>query len=244
MALLEMESAARPALPELIAALGSTGGDVRRGAAKVLGGLGIESARALAAEIDRAESRIDRAAAAAALSLIIERVRGQVLYRPETSTAAFDQAVHALLDVVLPPLVELLASSDAGVRREAGRALAQLGPLAAPPLLKSLEHENADVRSSAAEALVRMERYLPDPSPWPANVEGLKQHLVAPLAEAMRQPRFETRLAAIRASEALSLGPYAAELVPLLTAALEDEDASIRRYAAQALSDIQRKPPK
>jgi HEAT repeat protein len=240
LALLELRADARAALGELIAALGHASPDVRRAAAKVLGGLGIEAARAIQAEVERPESAVDRAAAAAALGQIVDQVREQLLYAPETEAAAFDQAVQALREVVLPPLEKLLASADEGVRREAGWSLARLGPLAAPPLLSAAQSEDAGLRAGAAEALARMEGYLPSDSPAPVNVAALKPQLVQPLLAAMRSDTPQTRLAAIRAAAALSLGGEAQPLVPLLTAALEDEDAAVRRYAAKALSDIRR----
>lgn len=239
LALEKLGGAARPAIDDLVPLLGSANNDVRRAAAKTLGGLGIEAARAVGKAVDSGSANIDGAAAATALGFIVERVREQVLYRPETPTPAFDQAVRALLAEVQPPLVALLASPDEAVRRQAGRALAQFGMLAVPALLRALESDNEAVRASAAEALVRVERHLPVGTP-PPNVAGLKKHLVPPLIEAMRSDWFDVRYGAIRVAAAISLGSEAAEMKPLLNEALEDEDAGIRRYAAQALADIRR----
>jgi HEAT repeat protein len=236
-ALDEVGDAARPAIEGLVHLLGSENPDVRRAASKTLAGLGFEAARAVRAAIEDPASGVNDAAAAVALGFVADRVRRQVLYPATTAGPDFNDAVRTLLDELAPPLVKLLESPDETVRREAGRALARFGPLSVPGLLTALGSNDKTVRSSAAEALIRVERYLPVDSPS-ANVEGLKKYLVRPLVDAIGSDRFEVRYGAIRAAAALNLGSEAEPMKPLLSKALEDEDAGIRRYAAQALASI------
>ncbi|MEQ8785009.1 MAG: HEAT repeat domain-containing protein [Pirellulaceae bacterium] len=229
---------ARPLIGELVAVLGSDNADARRAASKALGGLGDEAAKAVGEAINTPSASVDGAAAAAALGLHVDRVREQVLYRVETPAAAFNAAVRGVLDAVVPPLTKLLALPDEKVRLEAGRALARCGSLAVPALLTALQSDNEAMRTSAADALARLERYLPEDAAPNANLAGLNKFLVRPLTDAMRGESFEVRYGAIRAAAALRLGSEAAEMKPLLTEALEDEDAGIRRYAAQTLASI------
>jgi HEAT repeat protein len=236
-ALEEVGDAARPAVDQLVHLLGSDNPDVRRAASKTLGGLGFEAARAVRAAIEDPANGVNDAAAAVALGFVADHVRRQVLYSATAPAPDFNDAVRALLDELAPPLVKLLESPDETVRREAGRALARFGPLSVPGLLTALGSDDKTVRTSAAEALIRVERYLPVDSPS-ANVEGLKKYLVRPLVDAIGSETFELRYGAIRAAAALNLGSEADPMKPLLSKALEDEDAGIRRYAAQALASI------
>lgn len=155
---------------------------------------------------------------------------------------------------VAQTLVALLADPQPEVRRSAAMSLGKLGLAeAAGPLIGALEDPDAGVRASSAEALgalgdqVRDRAALPlvgrlrDPSDavklaasralWTI---GGTQAVVEVVAESLRDPEAETRLAA-----ALALGGLEARSAfPDLVAALRDVDGRVRQAALAALGEL------
>jgi HEAT repeat protein len=123
-----------------------------------------------------------------------------------------------------PALVELLASKDARLRRDAARSLGDSGYRDAVPALEKLAGtaaEPEDVRLHAAVAAARME-----------SVEALKV-----LAELAKSQQAETRSRAI-----FALGKHGGvKQAPVIAQALTDADRDVREDAVAALRHIEKK---
>jgi HEAT repeat protein len=123
-----------------------------------------------------------------------------------------------------PALVELLASKDGRLRRDAARSLGDSGYRDAVPALEKLAGtaaEPEDVRLHAAVAAARME-----------SAEALKV-----LAELAKSPQADTRSRAI-----FALGKYGGvKQTSVIAQALTDADRDVREDAVAALRHIEKK---
>ena len=239
MALAEIGPTAAPLAGELVGALEHEDADVRRAAASALGRQGLPAARLIQSELNEPHSEIDRIAAAAALGFIGDDLRRNAFYNNAASSQQFDAALAEVREILLPPLAAMLRLPAAEQRSAGSRSLAKLGSVAVPVLLDGLTSGQPEAQSAAAEALVRLEKYLPNAAQGSAPLASFQQSLTAQLVAALGHEQFEVRYSAVRILAALSLGKEAQAAVPLLNKALEDEDAGIRRYAAQALAEIE-----
>jgi HEAT repeat protein len=128
----------------------------------------------------------------------------------------------------LPVLAQGLADPDAAFRLASARALGQLGPVAAEALAAvaaTLADGSEPVRKAAAEGLPRI-----DPG-W------AEQPQVQQLARSLTE-RLRGRGEPAKQVEAEALVRFGAGAVPALTAALRDDDRTLREAAADLLGRI------
>ena len=241
MSLLQFGSQAAGALPDLILALGSPHPDVRRAAVTVLASLGTLAVDPIVAALEE-NSGVDPRAAADALGLILEDVRINTFYRPETTEAQLLEVAARLHSKVVPVLGRFLFDPQPEVRLSAARALARLGPSSVPVLLSALRSENPRAKQTALDALERLESYLPQGIPVSPGVERIKQQSLPALIETLKSHQPEVREAALRIFAALEIGSYGSQAAPLLRQFLRHEDPRVRRDAARALERIQEQP--
>jgi len=164
---------------------------------------------------------------------------------------------------VIPRLISALGDREAAVRRDAADSLWRVDgwlwePSVAPALIGRLGDPDLDVRERAAWGVLRistaghdLQKALPDlfeamarEDPplrdYIAEAVGRIGPAVLPrLVEALKDKR--PRLRAGVAYALYELGRMAAPAIPALRAALGDEDASVRKAAADALARIE--PP-
>jgi HEAT repeat protein/Uri superfamily endonuclease len=149
----------------------------------------------------------------------------------------------------IEPLARLLASSDAGARWWAARALAEVGGNGAvPPLVGVLADQDPDVRACAALALGRIGHgsaapavaaRLADDSAFVAGIAAdalqmIGEAAVGPLTEVLAYGDPHARLLAVRA-----LGRIRSQsAVGPLFGALEDSSYLVRYYAQEALEAL------
>jgi HEAT repeat protein len=138
-----------------------------------------------------------------------------------------------------PPLVTLLADPREEVRQAAGQALAEMGVLAVPLLLAPLGGGDATAREAAIETLIRIEDRLPPAERVSPPLSAFKSRLVAPLVERMSHPQAAVRAAAFRIFAQLAFGQEGNVAIPVLRKALRDENLAVRKYASQALRDLE-----
>ncbi len=141
--------------------------------------------------------------------------------------AAARNAVHALVEIgapALPALLDLVANGRTRARALAAFALGEL-PSRTDEVVAALAQAscdaNAAVRVNAVEAL---------------GLKGGHRYAVPALGTALSDPDEDVRFSA-----ALSLaqaGPAAAEAVPALLAALNDENRYVPGYAVEALERV------
>ena len=130
-----------------------------------------------------------------------------------TSVGAQQSGSEAAVDA----LIIALKDSDAGVRREAARALAQMDSRR-PALAASLSDSDPQIRASVASALGE----IGDASAVDALVAAVKDKVVD-----------------VRRRVVGALGEIGdARALDALTQALKDEDAGVRRAAASAIAEI------
>jgi len=153
---------------------------------------------------------------------------------PEDPGRVFSEVAWALARVsqkALPYVLDALRHQKAGVRLAAVRALklAERGDEASlVALLNGLKDENLTVRCAVAEAIASLAQPLKSPQQV--------SRFTAPLIEALED---EDRR--VRANSAKALGKLQAgtpEAITALTAALADEDYSLRTAATRALVEI------
>jgi HEAT repeat protein len=163
------------------------------------------------------------------LSFWVAQLRdGNIAERTESASVISEIAiVHGTehLESTIPLLVPCLDAAAPELRAAALRALEQLGPSAASagPRLIALLHNDptAEVRRRAGLALARI---LPtDPEVVAAEARALASDADAGVREAA-------------AVGLLSAGPVAEPYAPVLRSALGDTSASVRLFAAGALS--------
>jgi HEAT repeat protein len=129
----------------------------------------------------------------------------------------------------VPALVKLLTYAEEGTNYAAAYALGKIGPPAIdakPALQNGLQARNEIVRVACAWALARID---PECSETPPAVPVLMANLARP--EAM------TRLNA--AASLRCLGPQAAEALPALKEALNDDNELVREMAAEAIRIVE-----
>jgi HEAT repeat protein len=142
-----------------------------------------------------------------------------------------DSAVRALgkagvrsRAAVVPPLSEALKDDDKSVRRAAARALAEDLPLNdadLPILLGMLRQSDVEIQVEAARGLKKLG----------ASAKPAKSLLLAE----MHQGNVDLRRAAIAALAEVGVGK---DDVPVLEAALKDNDVEVRRHALEAASRL------
>jgi len=139
---------------------------------------------------------------------------------PVVRQAAAAEALGSLEDKkAAEPLLEASRSQHAGLRASAIEALGRIGAVdAVPVFLQALRDEQAGVRRAAAQALGKVG----DPS----AVDALLVRLVDPQEHALVRRS---------AAWALALMPLGPSQVQGLLPALEDPDAQVRWYVAEAL---------
>ena len=169
-----------------------------------------------------------------------------------TPEAALPQRIAEILvrfgNAAVIPLCAEVRNPDSEVRRMwAAEVLGWLGDReAAIPLIDALGDVNPEVRAKAAGALGKLaearaidrllEMLLSDPIPFVrtrvAQALGAIGHprVVDHLVQVLRDPEWWVRIRAIEALEQIGM-----ESAGILLAALEDEDAEVRRRAATAL---------
>jgi HEAT repeat protein len=163
--------------------------------------------------------------------------------------------------VEIPKLTDQLASGDLNTRREASLVLSQAGPAAkesVPALIKALGDADKQVWSNAISALANLG---PDAQEAvPALIQSLGRGngrererrqasmrsafalsrigaaAVAPLITVLQSGEAGSRAGAAKALG--GMGPIAAPAVPALMANLSNDEAEVRRAAADALGDI------
>jgi HEAT repeat protein len=147
-ALGELGSDARQAVPALVAALGRDDADTRRAAAAALGRIGPGAIPALLEVLTSGNKSFSPEPTATASS------------GPEpTTTRTRREAAEALGAIgipAIPALIEALGDPGPPVRRAAARALGRLGPAAkkaVPALLRTASDPQPEVRDTAAQAL-------------------------------------------------------------------------------------------
>jgi HEAT repeat protein len=156
-----------------------------------------------------------------ALEGLLDRARGTG--ERDLPDAELVEAIARAGLPALPRLQRALLDPDAGVRWHAAAALLRLGRAArgaAPALLLAMDDAVWTVRNAAGRALEEVA--------GPEDVEAL--------AHALGSPSSETRYHVARALG--RLGPRAAAAVPVLTAALRDEDWEVRMESVWALSAV------
>jgi len=128
-------------------------------------------------------------------------------------------------DAILP-LVRALSDEDETVGFAAGNSLRNAGQNTILPVLGDLLHSQNDrLRWNAA---VFLNEWGPDEAKKtvPVLIQALLRH---------SSRRFRAKAAVLLGQ----LGPEAKEAIPALTQALQDQDATVREAAAEALKKIQ-----
>jgi HEAT repeat protein len=238
MALGELGAAAEPALPDLVAALNHSQADVRRAAGDVLVRLGRPALEPVAQRMQQAPLAAPQTAAFV-LGRTIAEVRREIFDKPAPDPAVFGAATMTVVRQAAPPLVTLLADPREEVRQAAGQALAEMGLLAVPLLLAPLGGGDATAREAAIETLIRIEDRLPPGERVSPPLAAFKSRLVAPLVERMSHPQAAVRAAAFRIFAQLAFGQEGNVAIPVLRKALRDENLAVRKYASQALRDLE-----
>jgi len=219
-------------IPILIQVLGDDDSRVRRNVASALVRIGRPAVASLAAALE-GHNPIVRKNAAGILGRIGPAAKEAV---PDLEKALHDddrafcwtvkQALLKIKTVTVESLVASLDDKNAIVRKNASRALGDMGDKAAvavPALIRCLDDDKMPVRKNAAFALAKI---------------GLPA--LDPLAAALKSPRPR-----IRKNAAFSLGemgPAAARAVPSIRQLLEDPDKKVRWCADSALQKIRGAP--
>lgn len=231
------------ALPELLKLLDDPEAKNHHLAIKAIGLLAGQTDKALPALIDCLRNRdpIARAAAAATLGNIEPRTKEiaaglrdalkdsdpQVRLSAGRSLRLFSGAESGF---AVTTLMELLASDEAEIRREAALALAEFGPSAKaslPPLHKLLSDRDPRVRNAVSWASARITASTAS--------RGTVVALMVTLRD--RDPRAREDAARLLGN----LGPDAREAIDALRDARQDDVESVRAAAAEALGKIQRR---
>ncbi len=157
--------------------------------------------------------------AAEAVPLLISALHDT--YEPVRLNAAY--ALGAIGEPAVPKLIETLGAENEQTRRMAAYALGAVGEPAVPALSEALGHAEDTVRVEAAYAL--------------AQIGGSAHKAVRALMECARDNVVEVRRNSVDAFG--SIGPAAAEAVPVLTEMLaSDDDEQVRFDAALALAQL------
>lgn len=229
--------AAAPAAPDLIAALDHPDADVRRAAGSALVGLGPSYFEPVAQRLAQGELR-SPAAAVYVLGQLLKQLRQTTFYAPQMDMQQLAAASRPALRVAVPALVRLLGQADLELRQTTVQALAETGLLAAPALLQALSADDPALRLAAMDALARLEDHLPETTSAGSAMAVFKARLTPRLVELMKHADPQVRRAAFRAFAGFSLGADGRAAEPLLRGALRDPDLAIRRYAFEALRQL------
>lgn len=237
MALGQIGPAAQRVLPRVVAALDHPQSDVRRAAADVLVRWGPSVIEPVAGRIQQDSLRWP-APAAYVLGEVAGELRETVFYRDQIERKEFAAAAQSVLQFAAPALIRLLSDPREPVRQAAQRSLAQMGMLAAPLVADLLDHQDAAVRMAASQTLVQIETFLPSGTAWNEPLEALRNHLLNRLVRQMNQDDPDARAVAFRAFASIDFGDQGRSALPLLRRGLKDENLAVRRYAAQALREV------
>jgi HEAT repeat protein len=213
----QLGGGAAPAVPALIAGLSDRDAEVRREIAEVLYRIGAPAhlaVPALLANLNDPDKGV-RAAAAWALSvakpdpkLAMPALIANLRAGPERRCLVAVNALAALGEPAVPPLIELLNVKDEPLRARAASALGEIGPPARgaiPALIELLRLPDRETRENVATALA-----------------GIGPEAVEPLTQALRDRDPKVRGGAAFALE--KLGAQAKPAIPALVAALSDPD--------------------
>ncbi len=237
MALGQIGPAAQRVLPRVVAALDHPQSDVRRASADILvrwGPLVIEPV----ARLIQQDSLRWPAPAAYVLGEIAGDLRDSVFYRDRIDQKEFAETAQPVVQSAAPALIRLLSDPREPVRQTAQRSLAQMGLLAAPLITDLLDHQDAALRLAAAQTLVQIEAFLPPDTVSNEPLDALRRNLLKRLVRQMDQDDPDARAVAFRAFASIDFGDRGRSALPLLRRALKDENLAVRRYAAQALREV------
>ena len=237
MALGQIGPAAQRVLPRVVAALDHPQSDVRRAAADLLARWGPLVIEPVAGRIQQGSLRWP-APAAYVLGEVSGDLRETVFYREGIDRAEFAATAQPVLQFAAPALIRLLSDPREPVRQTAQRSLAQMGLLAAPLVTDLLDNQDAAVRMAAAQTLVQIEAFLPPDTVSNESLEALRRNLLNRVVRQMEQDDPDTRAVAFRAFASIDFGDQGRSALPLLRRALKDENLAVRRYAAQALREV------
>jgi HEAT repeat protein len=229
---------AREAVPELVRALDDRDRQVWFYAVSALARIGPAASEAVPALIAQLEDggeaqRSYRAAYALgmigepALPALGEALRGDSRRRRLGAAKALSW-MGAAAAPLLPDLDRLLREGADEEIAAAAEALSGMGEAAVPTLTAALASGGPRVRGGAAPALRRAAAAGPSAAARAAIREGL--------GKALGDSEAEVRVAAVLGLS--SLEGDAGELVPLLTARLEDPDAEVKKAAEVALFNL------
>ncbi len=237
MALGQIGPAAQRVLPRVVAALDHPQSDVRRAAADLLVRWGPLVIEPVAGRIQQGSLRWP-APAAYVLGEVSGDLRETVFYREGIDRAEFAAAAQPVLQFAAPALIRLLSDPREPVRQTAQRSLSQMGLLAAPLVTDLLDNQDAAVRWAAAQTLVQIEAFLPPGTVSNESLDALRRNLLNRVVRQMEQDDPDTRAVAFRAFASIDFGDQGRSALPLLRRALKDENLAVRRYAAQALREV------
>lgn len=233
-ALCRLGREAAPAVPDLVKAMRDEDAQVRAAAVRSLGAVGpaaLEAVPALTAALEDEKWSDDRIAVAEALARVGPNpdVAASVKRWLKDGGPRRVEAARLLWRIDRSPeavtaLAEVLRSGEAGDRRSAAEALRQIGPgakAALPDLAASLKEKDFVLRASAVRALGRLGE---DAKPAARELEPL-----------LNDEDISIRVVAAVALWQVAKDPRA---FPIFTAALKDEDAQVRGFAAWWLGHI------
>jgi HEAT repeat protein len=261
MGLADFGPLAEPAVPDLVAALGSTDEDLRLNAAIALGKVGKAAVPALRKLLDSSDKDA-RFYAIWALGWVGPDARectpALIAAMADKDPAIRRKAAYALGRIAADPpktIAVLLAAfkdDNEDVRQAAGDAVAKFGTDAVPGLLKALADPDRKVRVQAAHAVAEMGSDAKDTAPrlrelllakGPVDdgaVNSYAQALakvgkagVPALVDGLKDDR-----PAVRGAATQGLAQVGAEAVPALVDALGDKNVEVRRLAAQVLAPM------
>ncbi len=143
------------------------------------------------------------------------------------------------LKAAIPHLIEALANPESPVRREAANALGKMGQgagLAIPPLVEGLADQDESVRKSAAGALTEIAQEFATATP--KENDPKRQAEIQKLFGGLQNSDPATRR---QSAEKLGrMGRQAGPAMPALVHKLQDQDATVRNAATDALRNIGR----
>jgi HEAT repeat protein len=235
--------------------------EVRKNAAKALGGLGDSSIVPVLVKLLEDRSVYVRMSAVEALGKLGDTSAASILVELiENSDSSQQRNMVGILSrlgdtSVVPALVKLLKSKDSSVKSNAAEILGRLGDTSAVPvlavsaLIKVLKDRNPYVRRSAAEALGKLGdtsaasvlvKLLEDENPKvQRNAAEALGRLGDTSAASILVKLLEDEDSYMRENAAKALGRLGdSSAVPALVKLLEDENSDARRNAAEALGKL------
>ena len=204
---------AERALPEILAALDQPIGDIRRAAAIALG--------KVASDKTWPETRPWRDRSADPLGYDPKPVWPRPMRTPMRQTL-YTRLHHAVIEVTVPALSQILDDPVPEVRSAALRALSSIGQEsepAVPFVIAVIADEDANVRRAAATAL--------------GNIRESSERTLESLIETFTDTDSDVRLAASR-----SITKLGAPAVPVLIRAMKNPEPAVRVLAATTLENL------